>query len=89
MTKTFEERFEPFKGRYDIQPKPHELRLPAGSPRAWVAEAYVWEHHWDRDIVHPIYDPKAVPPTPRTFASLQEAQADALYLGLEWLEQNA
>jgi hypothetical protein len=79
---TFAQRFERFKGRFELQPTSYQIRNADGTPGGWIAQVSVWENEYDSSTVMPIW------PTGSTvYPSEADANRVALLGGLEWLEE--
>lgn len=77
----FLRRFEPFKGRFDLEPASYQIRNDDMSPGPWISRVHIWEHRPSESVVKPVY-----PNVDQRYDSKAEADSVALWTGLKWLE---
>ncbi len=77
----FAQRFARFKDRYELEPASYQIRNDDGSPGGWISKVDVWENESDSSTISPLW-----PTGPKVYNSAAEANAAAIWGGLQWLE---
>ena len=77
----FLKRAERFSPRYEVRSRSHVVRTRLGEVR-WAAETLIME-----DLLHSTVYRTMFPTPKRTYDTKAMADAVALWLGLEWLEE--
>jgi hypothetical protein len=79
---SFDERFERFKHRFHVEPTSYQIRNEDGTPGGWIAQVAIWENESDSSTVTPFW-----PTASKVYPSEDDANAAAVWGGLQWLEQ--
>jgi len=79
---SFDERFKPFRGRFQIEPVSYQIRNEDGSPGGWISKVDIWENEADSSTITEMF-----PTGPKVYTSEDDANSVAFWDGLAWLEQ--
>jgi hypothetical protein len=81
----FVERLKPFIDRgWDLVPSSNRTRNPDLSPAGWIAKVQVMKHDHSHTTVLPLSAGSK-----KTYVSKEQADSEALWMGLRWLSENA